>query len=495
MLFRNQPPKPPFNEWMWKQPENRHLLVLTGVLIVVHFAWFKLLFPYPNFIPDSYQYIRAAMSDTFVDMRPIGYSRFLRIFSCFSNSHFLLVSLQYLFLQAGVLYFLFVIRYLLQPCKWLWRAVVVLNVANPLLSHVSNLVTSDALFTALTFIWFAQVLILQWQPGQRLLAAHALVLLLAFTLRYNALYYPVISIIAILIGSLRFSQKAVGILLVILPVCLFVLLTRYENKKTFGVAQFSAFSGWQLAANGLTAYAQLPADDPARLPAALRTLHAVVNRHMDALRRLPNRPDSTMNIYYMWDKQSPLNRYRASLFATPTAIGPEQQWALMGPLYEQYGRWLIGRHPAAFYRYFIVPNATTYLFPNAEFLALYNIGDDTVRKEVVEWFKWPNNTVNSTAGKKPITLMGWLVFLQFFSTLLFVPACMGFALLKKFTASGRLVKNLFLLTVLVWAANAVFSISSAIVVLRYQIFSQAFSLTFGLLFLAHIILESRRLPR
>jgi hypothetical protein len=112
MLFQKAITTQSFSQWLWKDKENKRLLWLSSFVLVVSFTWLKILYPYPNFMPpDSYSYLEAANKNEFINIWPIGYSRFLRLVSSFSSSHMVLVVLQYLLLQTGLLYFLFTIRY------------------------------------------------------------------------------------------------------------------------------------------------------------------------------------------------------------------------------------------------------------------------------------------------------------------------------------------------------------------------------------------------
>lgn len=485
MLFRSNPPALPFSQWCWKESANKRLLLLASLVMLIHFAWFKLLYSYPNFIPDSYRYIIAAQTDAFADMRPIGYSRFLRVVSCFTTSHFLLVLLQFLLLQAAGLYFLFTIGYLFQHNKWLLRALVLLQVANPLLSHISNLITSDALFTAISLVWFTQLLWMQYRPSAFLFLSHALIVLLAFSIRYNALWYPIVSAISIFLASVRFPAKLAytGVIGVLLAA--FVTSTRAENRRQFGVDVFSGFSGWQLAANALVVYEHLPGDPVSSVPPHLQPLHRLVNKHMDSLHRFRRQPDSTMNVYYMWTKNSPLNVYMS--FNEPGQSNPlfVKQWVNAGLLYHQYGRYLIQRHPGGFMRYFIQPNIRNYFFPNPEFLRFYNTGSNRVSQEAVEWSKWQRNIIYSR-GAKRIQSMDTFIFLHFIMNLLFILGSLGFIITGRSASVNTPSQKALWLTALVWVANMGFNIFSTIVALRYQAFVLTITFAFSMLFISHI---------
>src|ERR1035437_7307470 len=146
MIFANSIPANPFNQWLRTEPENQRLLGFCAIATLLSIICLKLIYPYPNFMPpDSYSYVDAAYNNQFINMWAIGYSKFLRLISSFTNSHLILIIIQYLLLQTCILYFLFTIRYLLSPGKWLFRILVCFSVMNPLIPQISNFVSSDAL--------------------------------------------------------------------------------------------------------------------------------------------------------------------------------------------------------------------------------------------------------------------------------------------------------------------------------------------------------------
>src|SRR5580704_6142116 len=82
---------------------NRIYVFSALLATVVMLTAFKLIYPYPNMVLDSYYYVMAAISHADVSPWAIGYSWFLRLFGLFSHSPLLLVIFQYLFLEACLL--------------------------------------------------------------------------------------------------------------------------------------------------------------------------------------------------------------------------------------------------------------------------------------------------------------------------------------------------------------------------------------------------------
>ncbi|HEY8897638.1 MAG TPA: hypothetical protein VIM79_22585, partial [Niastella sp.] len=413
MLFKQTITAQPFIQWLMKDKENKQLIWFSVVIMAISFGWLKFMYPYPNFMPpDSYSYLDAAYKNEFINQWPIGYSKFLRLVSVFSRSHLILVVLQYLLLMASVLYLLFTIRYLLAPGKWLFRVLLIVSVVNPLLPHIANFVSSDCLFAALSLVWFTQLLWIIHHSYLRLFLFHSVILLLAFTVRFSSLWYPFISISIILLNTLPKRIKWLSIGSIAMPLLVFIGCTQYEYHKKTGATQYSAFGGWQMAANALYAYAHSPKRE-VDIGFDPQELQEEVNHHMDSLDKLKYRPDQEIGIYYLWDPNSPLITY-AKQQAQKDSINKVYftKWAAMGPLYGKYGRWLIKEHPGLFLKHFAWPNLIRYYKPPPNFMGMYNLGDPKVDSIAVTWFNWKNNQLPSRFPDKNIYLM------IFFPTLL-----------------------------------------------------------------------------
>jgi hypothetical protein len=489
MLFKQPITSQPFTQWLVKDKENKRLIWFSVAIMIASFGWLKFVYPYPNFMPpDSYSYLEAAYKNEFINQWPIGYSKFLRLVSVFSRSHLLLVVLQYLLLMTSVLYLLFTIRYLLNPGKWLFRSLLAVSIINPLLPHIANFVSSDCLFATISLVWFTQLLWIIVQPGLRQLLFHAVILLLAFTIRYSAIWYPFISIATIVLtGLIPKRIKWLGIGAIAMLLLVFIGSTQYEYQKKTGTTQYSAFGGWQVAANALFAYAYAKPTYAGKAPLDLQFLHAEVNHHMDSLRKLIIRPDEEIGVYYLWDQRSPLVTYAKSQWKDDLKTPYFKKWASMGPLFGDYGRWLIKEHPGLFIKHFVWPNLVRYYNPPVMFMGMYNLGNAKVDSIAVTWFNWKNNLLPSRLHDKNIYIM------NFFSTLLaiinplFIASMLLFLFFSGLKQCSKTSKHLLACMLLVWLGNCVFSVLSAPTELRYQIFPVVITLPFCFLFMSWVV--------
>ncbi|MEP7371736.1 MAG: hypothetical protein ABI675_00010 [Chitinophagaceae bacterium] len=494
MLFTHNISSESFKVWIWKDAENKLLLKFSVLAMVISFAWLKILYPYPNFMPpDSNSYLEAAFSNQLINLWPIGYSKFVRLVSCFTNSHFILVSLQYLLLQASLLYFLFSIRYWLSPGKWGFRVLFAVSILNPLLVHIANFVSSDALFTTLSVVWFTQLLWIICQPTKKIFYWHAVIILLAFIVRFTALYYPFISIAVILFCPANRSVKLRGVALIVLSIGIFVGSTAHEYKIRTNTVQFSAFGGWQIGSNALYAYAHAKPIPVEKVPAKFRRLHAIVNKHMESLKKVPEvlRPDYEVAVYYLWDFKSPLRIYMSQLYPK---VSDEQffyKWATLAPLYASYGHFLIKQYPKEYINYYLWPNFLKYYAPPAKFMSAYNMKSETVEPIVVNWFGWKNNKLPTYFKNKEIQITAPFPILFATINILFVLGFLSFVMLGGYKNCTNHCKRILWITLFVWFVNMAFSVFTAPIELRYQIFPMIFTLGVSWLLMSYTIIQTR----
>jgi len=433
----------PFINYLFKNKASQQALIVYGLVVIVQFILFKWLYPFASFMPDSRFYIEAAQNNDAIGFWPTGYSQFLRLFKAVFQSDTMLVLFQYFFLQVSLLGFVFSLFYFLHPDRIVQIILLTLSAMNPLLLITSNYISADALFTALSFIWLTQLIWLLYRSPGWLVWLHAGILLLAFMMRYNALYYPLISVTVIMLSKLRWCIRLAGMGLVIILMTGFVWHRIGQYKMLTGQRQFAAFAGWQLAANALYAYSHVPNKND-QAPAPFADLHYLINRHLDSLNDVRLRPDSTLGVYYMW--KGPLVQYLTHVYSD-TSITDFNHYASLAPLYGAYGKYLIRQYPLAYMKYFLWPNLARYYVPPAEFLGQYNYRQS-----------------------KEYVLIAYMPVLSGMINLLFAGSMIAFWLMDEWKKHKPL--SPFLLLVLsIWLLNMVFSVLASPIVLRYQLFS------------------------
>jgi hypothetical protein len=374
-------------------PATRYWYLVAPAMAVL-WVLFKCCYPYADFFTDSYTYIQAAADQVAISYRPIGYSLFLRLVHGVSRSDTFLVTIQFALVQSACwVLFTFVIRRS-APGPRVQVLIAAFLVLDPLVYYISNFVSSDALFMALSLFWLTSLMRSMHAPTWRELVIQWILLLMIFYTRYVALFYPVVA--AICYCRLRrdwwFRLAAMAGSVAI--VAAGVLSTRELTRVETGEATFSAFSGWQMANNALHLYPWLPVDSTG-LPPATLPLAGYVDRYFrregPALTKNPPGPTTA----YMWERSSPLHEY-LDAYRLPHSnlrhgrdtarLSYFTAWNRVAPVFSQYGYFLLRRHPLAFGRYYLWPSAGSFFLSPLDVLNTYLDGKKEIDPIARDWF-------------------------------------------------------------------------------------------------------------
>jgi protoporphyrinogen oxidase len=470
--------EPSFPDFIFRNRENKRLIWISATLLLLQFAIFKILFPYANYMPDSYSYLNAAMGNLDINTWPIGYSKFLRLFSAFTHSDLVLVLFQYLLMQFSLLFLAFTVYYIFKPRKTVLYIAVAFVVFNPLFAFMSNYISADSVFTGLSVLWFTTLIWMLYRPRKYQIWVHGFLILLLFTVRYNALYYPVIAIGVIFSASFSIREKIKGV--AIFSLLIFVFMWHNGNKygDLTGVRQFSPFGSWQLASNALFMYSRMDYRRD-KVPTEFERLNNSVKHHIDSLRRLSlnQRPDSTLGIYYLWE--GPLRSFIEENKLKDSTNSYFKKWAAIAPYYKRYGQYMIFKHPDKYFMYFILPNTINYFAPPSEFLGIYNMKSDSVNSIAKTWFGYKSQRVKSYT--KEVTFLKYLQGINAGVNIAFIFSALGFILFGLYNRFSEPLIQILGVVAAFYLCNLVFSISASPVVLRYQMFPMAICLIFSLL--------------
>lgn len=492
MIFEKSIFPKPFQQWIWKDNENKVILVFSFLSIISLYYIFLKFYPHPNFLPDSYSYLEAAKENWNINMWPVGYSKFLRFLSVFDHTDQGLFFVQYFILELSTLFFLLTIRYLLNIDKWTIRIISIILVPNPLWLYVSNFVSSDALFASVSLLWLTTLIWMIYHPEKNMMLLHGLILFFVFSIRYNALYYPFITGIVLFINNTPIKSRLAHLVVVLLPVCIFFGYTVIKYKEKTNTVQFSPFGGWQIASNALYMYAHVSPRTNAPVPSKFKSLHNITVKHLDSLNHLRNdkRPDNELGIYYLWDGKAPLKGYLTIKYQKDSITPYLKRWADVAPLYNQYGLWLIKQFPGEFAKYYIWPNLINYYVPNPEFLGYYNMGTDSVNIRAVEWFGYKTNKIHSFSKDKKISLTQVFPPILAIINIFFFTGLLGFIFLNGLKEIPTAYKTALYLFISIWAINLLFSVLASPIVLRYQVFPFIFTTSFASIFLSFMVKKS-----
>jgi hypothetical protein len=461
-----------FKDFLFKNKRNRTILWIAASAIVIQFSVFKYFYPFISYIHgDSFSYIDAAYENLSINTYLIGYSKFLRLFGIFFKSDFALAAFQYIFLQSTLLFLIFTIFYFYNVSKWAQYILICFIVLNPLFLHLGNLVSSDGFFVSLSALWFSLLIWVLNKPSNQILIWHAIVLFVAFSVRYNAMIYPLISTVVYIVSKTSLRNKILGLGLGYFLCTAFVIFTSFQYHKLTGYWQYSPFSGWQLANNAMYTYRYVDSSLRKPVPKKFERLDRMIREYFDSTRNTNKFPTESVmaSTYYMWSNGMPLMAYRNKLFKKDTSATELKKWASMGPFYKSYGSYIIKKYPFHFFRYFVWPNANKYYAPPVEFLEQYNSGQYRVTKRAQHWFGYNSTKVRTRTSDNIVWILKYYPILSGIINIVMVCALLYFILLKGRKYNNRLT-TIILLGSLFWVLNALFTIFASSAALRFQSF-------------------------
>ncbi|MDF2192607.1 NAD(P)/FAD-dependent oxidoreductase [Paraflavitalea sp. CAU 1676] len=473
-----------FQAFLLQNKLNRRTLWLTGFAIIIQFFLFKYLYPFANYIHgDSFSYIKAASSNSDINTHMIGYSRFLRLFSVFSDSDTALVFFQYMLAQASGLYFIFTLFYFHKVSKAIQLIITGITVISPLILHLSNLISSDCLFMSLSIIWLTLLIWLIHKPSNKIIFWHTAILFLAFFVRYNALLYPLIAFLAYYLAKIPISKKLIGVSAPILLCGLFIIYTANNYKTLTGVWQYAPFSGWQAANNAMYAYRYVNSSERKPVPPKFQLLDNMIRSYFDSTRNTRKYPVEKIkaSTIYMWTPTMPLYKYRNKvLIESDTNLTEFKKWALMGPIYKEYGTLIIRQYPLEYARHFLWPNTIKYYAPPTEFLEYYNGGKDSVPPIVKSWFNYNSRKLTSRLNNPKIYILEIYPILIGIMNIVLLSSLLCFIVLRR-SWENNILPRTITIAASIWLLNAAFTIISSPAAIRLQAFPMILETVFALL--------------
>ena len=489
-----------FQNFIWRIQINRIWLFAALASSLILFFIFKLFNPYPNMVMDSYVYIRAMAFDLGANSFPIGYSRFLQLFSLFSRSTTLLVWLQFLMLEGACLFLFFTLLFFFRPGKWAAGSIFVFLFFNPLFFYISNFIMADALFSTLSLLWLTQLIWIIARPKPYMILVHALLLVVVFTVRYNALYYPIAASFAILFSHLRPWLKATAIALQFVLIGVFVLYTSTQMQKVMGVRQFSPFGGWKLASNALYMYGHVCQERKDPIPPQFAQLDNMVRGYFQQVQQVDDLLDyesfSTGTFYGAYPG-SPLILYMDLKYGVDTVFQNFSKWGPMGAYCGEYGSYLLRKYPLQFARYFVCPNIIRYVLPPREIfthVTPYYLRTDELGQVASKWFGLTTLTIPASRINFRTTIISpYPIFIALIH-LAFILGFIGFILFGGFKKVTKTHSRIILAIGALWLCDFGFSVTASAIVLRYQIFMMIVEFTFAILFMDFIYHNSDKKP-
>lgn len=485
-----------FKDYVFHNNDNRVFVIGAIVSILTLIIIYKYLFPYASFIfGDSYCYIDEAEKNVQIDTYPIGYPMFLRAFSAITVSDTALVVFQCVLFHTSALSLLFTIFYFFNPGLVIKIPLIFITIFNPLNFHIANTVSSDNLFYSISLIWFTLLLWIIFKPTLKIVIIHGLILFLAFTIRYNALYYPFIAATGFILSKARIQVKIIGFLLIIILLCSFIKYNRDKYYELCNIKQFTPFSGWLMANNAIYAYRYAPDSPYYKPPNRFIRLDNSIRTYFDSTRDHKKHPEETIEAYhdYMWKENSPLSIYWKMEFIKGKHTSPQKAFAQAGPLFNDYGIWIIKHYPKEFFQHVILPNSIRWFTPPIEFLQYYNSGLQTVPDQVQHWFMYKKNTIRTNINlKNQLIIASIQNFYSIWASLMNIlfAGNLFILLIFYYWRLDSSTKKSLIITTLLWISNYGFSTFASPIALRYQMFPILVITYFTFLFIDIILRNS-----
>ncbi|MFY0253835.1 hypothetical protein ACDQ55_07785 [Chitinophaga sp. 30R24] len=471
-----------FGAFVFANRRNRWLLGIALLVAVIKIVVFKHFFPDLDFTSDTGSYIGAALYKLDCSVWPVGYSRFLWLFHQVLHTETALAIVQFALLELSSLFFYFSVLYIFRAEGYFRYGCYAFLLVNPLFVFLSNYVISDALFLSLGLTWITLLLWILHKPTMALLIFHGLLLGVAFTVRYNAMFYPAVALIPILLSRYKPWQKVLAILLPLVLIVAFVTFMRQRTYEHSGVKIFSAFSGWQMMNNAMYML-QYQKIDTTAIPPAFTAVHRLVYHYCDSLQHAPKKILLTDGSLFMWDNNGPEKKLMGEYLHVHPKVDVFTGWAAMSPLFGSFGQYMIKKYPLDFAHYYLLPNAKMYILPDLEVLGIYNrpfIGIEP--KEVKAMFK--NGDKPRPMGKYndlQSLLMALFPSLILVCHVVFLEETIRYLIKKGIRKTPRKFNIALLLCWVFILINFAFSVFAAPIVLRYQVLLILLLLSYTLL--------------
>ncbi|NII27501.1 NAD(P)-binding protein [Pseudoflavitalea sp. X16] len=464
--------------FIFKNKANFGYLVGGLVATIVQFIIFKSIYPFADYSNDSYSYINAALLDSYTHIRPIGYSRFLSLFSVLSSSDNALVFFQYIINYISSITLFFCISFYLKPENKAKRLIFLFLTFNPISLYAANYVGPDSLFSSLTLLWICHLLIIIQKTTKEDIIIHCLILFLLLTFRYAALIFPIITTLAFILTQRPARTKWAIALSSLFTLFAFITITSYANYKKYGEYLFSPFAGWQLSNNVMHMYTK--STPPKMVPKQFLELHRLSKEYAHAL---GVEAENIVSSNYMWDDSGALKRYWYQSMTTTKTKDSVKAWVSVSKDLKAFGQNHILSHPVAFLQSFVIPNMKEYLSPPLEIFRQYNMGDTLTKPIAAYWFDYTSPIIHSKYPKLGYKLLLPFKTLFLLLNVMLLLAIVGLTLHKRKTILNEIAAKALLVLILFLVGNFVFSTFSAPVVMRYQLSSlSVLFLTVTLLF-------------
>jgi len=219
---------------------------------------------------------------------------------------------------------------------------------------------------------------------------------------------------------------------------------------------------------------QFPSTETAKLDAIARQYFNDPSRPQDQL-------SSYVANFFIRQPEAPLKQYMERKFKGTPEENSIAAWGKVAPVFNEYGLFLIKRHPLAYARHYLLINTKNYFLPPLEKLEVYNLGMDDVWPTGAYWFQFPSLKISAFSKTFQGTLLFMYTALFAVLNVYFAISFYLFARKKGFMKAEKKFKYIILLATSFLLLNFAFSVFANIIVIRYQVFPMIMFLAFTMM--------------
>jgi hypothetical protein len=474
--------KSEYRNFMLGDKMSSRLTLVAGLVTIFQFVIFKVLYPFPDFTLESYDYISEAFRNAGINFLPIGYSKFLLAFHYFTHSDLALIAFQYFFLEVAFLYFLLNLLYFYHPGKAARKILFVFLFFNPISLYISNRVDSSSLFVALSILWIGEILLIVNRPAWYRILTQGILLFCCISVQNIAFIYLIIALITFATSKQPAILKLVGSGLSLTIACIIFVRSRDEAEKYTGVRRFSMHAGWQLANDALYMRGHVSMGGPVLAPEDSRELDILSIKFFS---RAPAGFDESLSEYgptfFIDQPSAPLQQYYSRHYHPKDDFGEVVAKWQAAETFSEYGEWMICKYPGAFFRYFVLMSCGHYFLPLIGDLDSYNQGQEEIGWQAQDWFDYRSPNVAAISN----TLQSWVLspipYIFFFLQVLAL-GCVGWLVIsRRVRALTTSFAVIIVICALLLFGNFGYSVLAGAVSVENQFFPMILVLTFCLL--------------
>ena len=433
---------------------------------IIYFIVLRLVYPIPSYYSDSFTWVGAAQSGQPVTFRPVGYSKLMIFFKSFSTSDVALIAAQFFTNLVVNLFLFFTCLYFFEFKRGFRILLFCLLIINPFYAFYSNYISSDPFFCCFSVLWFTLLIWILHKPTWLLLVAQLIVLAALFELRYNAIFFPVISALAVVLSKQSVAKKVISIAVSVIIIVAIVAATTYVTKKFTGTKTFSAFSGWQLANDALHVMQHKRIDTSKIKDKEIKQLTNFTQNFLEVNKKAF--PDSGATAVFMWHINSPLKKYMKVY--DPKSKSYFKIWNELGPVYSKFGRTIILQNPVSYVRHFVLPNVRAYFFPPLEIYETYMEDRDTIAAVAQKFYQYKSNKTPPHRPALYAAIFNPTLYLFIAVNIFFIVFGIEYFFSKRYKSKPLLYNQTLLCFTAFYLANFFFIVLLAPSVFRYHIF-------------------------